>query len=468
LKEGLPADLGVVAATACAAEPSERHESCAELAEEIERALNYRPLKRRPPGALRRSALFARRRPVASVALLVTLCAMISAAGVYESQQRRVAAERDRALARFNAASDFARWVIFELERELLMLPGTRAARLQLINEAQKTLNSLLVDPTADDALRLAIAEAHVRLEEIVWYERGDFEAGLENRRSVQRLTEGIEGPEADMLRAWTRFRSGLERTRSTRDPLAPVETTLGALDQLLSLEGKLDDDPRYWRWRARIGYHASRRLVDTDAPPERIRAVLARAVADGKRAIELDPSDPLALREYAEAHVYRALGERNVGGPDADAFSLAAIEAAREVERRGHPDGQALIASAEMQRGKYFEELGAPDEALAMYTQAIERLEPVVALDPDRKSTTRRLEVAYGWRATLCLEELRKGRDDLFDVGYESAKRSLALHKLRIERDWLTAVVEDDYLRHNLDEVEAYEVIKARRRTGE
>ncbi len=97
----VPADLATVCAKALAHEPGERYATARAFADDLRRFLAREPVRARPPGALRRTALWVRREP----ALAATLGASAGVIALVASLAfARVVAERDIARANLRRA----------------------------------------------------------------------------------------------------------------------------------------------------------------------------------------------------------------------------------------------------------------------------------------------------------------------------------------------------------------------------
>jgi hypothetical protein len=81
LERALPAELEVIALKALAKSPAERYATAAELAEDLRRWLEDRPIRARPPSLGQRLARWGRRhRPVVGAAAVVLLLAVVGLA----------------------------------------------------------------------------------------------------------------------------------------------------------------------------------------------------------------------------------------------------------------------------------------------------------------------------------------------------------------------------------------------------
>ena len=155
LSRGLPAargDLETIVMKAMAAEPAVRYGSAAELAADIERYLDRRPIEARPPTAAYVARLFVRRhRALAGGAALALLAILIGAAlavsfGVSESQARHEAETR---LAENRAITDFLEEMLTSANPDEAR--GSQLTVRELLDDAHQSLGdgSRLPEPVA-------------------------------------------------------------------------------------------------------------------------------------------------------------------------------------------------------------------------------------------------------------------------------------------------------------------------------
>lgn len=77
IRSQVPRDLATICAKAMEKQPERRYQSMAELASDLWRFLNHEPILARPPSALRRTELWARRHPALATAGGLMLCASV-------------------------------------------------------------------------------------------------------------------------------------------------------------------------------------------------------------------------------------------------------------------------------------------------------------------------------------------------------------------------------------------------------
>lgn len=443
VKPGLPPELATVAAIACDPDPQNRHESCAEFAAELLRALESRPLQRRPPNTLRRLVLFSRRRPVTAAGLVLAACAAAVSAGVYASQQQEIARQRDRATARFDTARDFANWVLFDLDEQLLVLPGTTPARQDLISRAVQALDELRVEASADTTLRLDIALARARLGRIFTYDFGDYANGAEQFRLALRLIEGLDEPRPSALRYWCSFCLAYA---TPYDGIDSVALTQQAYDGLQALDAQLAGQPDFLLWRSKVSGYQSRRMFDAGAALPTIRAVLDSAVSDARQALNQDPSSVRAHRALTEALFWAAHIEADFTTNASLQACKQAVDAAASLHTLGDPAATEWQAKTYSLWSRALTKLGMFDEAVSTGQQGVHLAERASNLAPDRKVPFRQREIAHAWLAQTCLDAARSGRTELIPLGIEAAQQSIELFQQRKARGWVDLAFESDY----------------------
>ena len=160
-------DLDAIILKAMHKDPARRYASAQELATDLARYRGSQPVIAREPslGYVIRKA--ARRHRAAATAVAVSVVAVLAALGVSIWQTQRVAAERDRAKARFDDARQIANALIFKVHDGIVPLPGSTPVRKMIVDEALTYLERLSQDPSVDDALRLELAAAYRRIGDV-------------------------------------------------------------------------------------------------------------------------------------------------------------------------------------------------------------------------------------------------------------------------------------------------------------
>ncbi len=122
-------DVAAIAATCLEKSPARRYATAAELAEDLGRHLEGRPIRARPPGFIDGLVRLARRHRAAAAAAIATLVAAAVALvgiGIFaaraESQRRAAVAAEERAKQRTAAAEDLVQFMTFTLRERLTEL----------------------------------------------------------------------------------------------------------------------------------------------------------------------------------------------------------------------------------------------------------------------------------------------------------------------------------------------------------
>ncbi|MBP3954739.1 serine/threonine protein kinase [Gemmata sp. G18] len=186
INSAVPTGLETIVLKALRKEPADRYATAQELADDLQRFIERRPILARPPSSAERFRMWARRHPstffvCAAVLLLVTAGSLVSAA--------LVSAERDRTRAEHHRAEEsyqrerqraeeaearlvLARRAVDELfrasEEELADRPGTEHLRKRLLRSALAYYQELLVELRDNSRAQAELLEATRRVETIL------------------------------------------------------------------------------------------------------------------------------------------------------------------------------------------------------------------------------------------------------------------------------------------------------------
>ena len=168
LKKTLARDLDAIALKAVARSAAERYSSVAELAEDISRYLDGRPVE-----AVRGGAFYAARKLVvrhkasaAAVLLIVLSIATGVVATLIEASEAR--RQREAAERRFGEARELARYMMFELQTEIQKLPGSTPVKAEMVKHSLEYLDRVAAEKGNDDGLRIDIAEGYTELADVL------------------------------------------------------------------------------------------------------------------------------------------------------------------------------------------------------------------------------------------------------------------------------------------------------------
>jgi serine/threonine protein kinase/DNA-binding SARP family transcriptional activator len=196
LRAELKGDLENILLKALRAEPASRYGSARELAEDIERYLDRRPVQATPYGWSYRARRFFERHAIASIAACLAILAILAGVGVsiYEAH---------RAQQRFDQVRELADHFIFDFERSIRDVPGTLMARQNMAATARNYLENLSGDAKGSLGLTRELAESYYQLSHIE-INAGQSEAAMRDVEKSIALMRSVRddccGPPAQRL----------------------------------------------------------------------------------------------------------------------------------------------------------------------------------------------------------------------------------------------------------------------------
>jgi serine/threonine protein kinase len=358
LKRQLRGDLDWIVMKALEKDRTRRYPSASELASDIRRHLEDRPVQAGPPGGIYRLRKFVDRHRAAVVAVAAALLVLVGFTVTVTLQSIRLARERDRVQAarqiaeeNLRLARDAVDETLTELgSEELTDVPQMAPVRRRILEKARRFYLELQDREPADPDLRLEPALARRRLGDIYRLESNIDAADAEYRAAIAMLAELVDAhPE----------------NPEYRDALAHSHNMRGEL----------------------LRSHEQHRAVAAEAYA-RALAVQQELVSrlDGARLP--DGRDPrIAL---ARIHNNRGILLHDGGDTDAaEASYRAAVDVLAGVAASAELSGAAQLL--ELSRvhnnlGALYDETGRPEPARAAFERAITHLETLAAIDPDSR----------------------------------------------------------------------------------
>jgi non-specific serine/threonine protein kinase/serine/threonine-protein kinase len=160
----LRGDLDHIVMMALRKEPERRYASVGQLAEDIRRHLEARPVRARKDTWTYRSSRFIKRNKMAVAA--AALIAMSLIAGLLATTWQARRAEKQRLLAerRFTEVRRLARSLVFEIHDSVADLPGSTPTRELIVQRALEYLNNLAHEAGGDASLMRELATAYVKV----------------------------------------------------------------------------------------------------------------------------------------------------------------------------------------------------------------------------------------------------------------------------------------------------------------
>ncbi len=159
VRQELAGDLDVILMKALSKEPERRYASVQEFADDIQRFLDFEPVRARPDTTWYRTRKYARRHWVGLVAAAFSVTALCVGTGValYQARQAR---------AQFNDVRQLANKFLFEFHDAIANTPGTLKARELVVSTALEYLNKLSARAADDPGLQWERATAYGKVAE--------------------------------------------------------------------------------------------------------------------------------------------------------------------------------------------------------------------------------------------------------------------------------------------------------------
>ncbi len=159
----LPHDLDNIVMMAMRKDPDRRYQSVDQLAADIQRYLDGRPVLARKDSLAYRAGKFIRRNRLMIAAASLVVLSLVGGIFIAVSQARR--AER-----RLKEMVELANRSLFDVHSAIERLPGAMDARREIVKTTIAYLENLSKDAGQDDDLRLSMATAYWRLGDIQGY----------------------------------------------------------------------------------------------------------------------------------------------------------------------------------------------------------------------------------------------------------------------------------------------------------
>lgn len=442
-------DLDVITAVALRADPAERYQSAAELADDLARHLDHRPIRARPRTRRYIVGRFIKRNPW-QVAFGAAAAMAIAAGttGIAIKQQQAAAAER-RANERFNETRQLARTMLFDMSDAIARLSGSIPARRLLAETAQAYLDRLAADPAADDDLLLELGEAYTRLGDILGRAHddnlGDFEGARRNwQRANEILLPLLERNPSNprVLLAASRIMHSdnlYSHPRNRTDGLLQDQRAFELVQRAAEL---LPDDPDIAAWyieshyRWAVGYN-------TVQQPDECLQMLAAATDSAEARLARWPSHPAVRRAAADAFFWRGYMLIEYDGPGADAWIQRAAEICRQTLESDPTDTPSLqrLATAHMRLAHIAATEGDAHRVSAESHAAIQIATSMASADPTNQFLHRSQSVITAMAGTthrILADSDPANRAEHLQRAIEYLTQGRTLLQERIDRGWL------------------------------
>jgi non-specific serine/threonine protein kinase/serine/threonine-protein kinase len=343
----LSGDLDAIVSKALRKEPERRYASVEQLAADVRRYLEGRPVEARGGRWRYRLGKFARRQRL-PLGLAAALVLAVATGWATTARQARVAREeRARAERRFADVRQLASRFLFEFHDTVADLPGSTAAREMVVRTAAEYLDSLTREAGGDAELAMELARAYRRLGRAQGIPGsgmlGDTAAALRSLRQARQVLDQVDPA-----------RRGVPGYRAARiDVSVDLARALEQAGTYAEYHAALDEAAR----EARELRAETRELGDYES--------VARAYYDWSYGLErrgrLTQAAAAALESLAVSEEIRERWPQNANhsrrlGPSLHRLASLELRLGRVAEARRHAQ-----AAVDLRRAAY-----RPDNALA------------------------------------------------------------------------------------------------------
>jgi len=199
LNPAVPRDLETILLKAMAKEPTGRYATAKELADELQRFLEDRPIRARRPSLGDRAAKLSRRHRavvfsvVTSTFLFLILTVVVLVASNFQirAEEKRTAEQRERAESNSRKAREVVDRMFTRVAKDLEHTPRMEKIRRALLEDALEFYQGFLKENETSPALRHEAARAYMRVGEIEDI-LGRFSQAVEPWNQAASLLEGL------------------------------------------------------------------------------------------------------------------------------------------------------------------------------------------------------------------------------------------------------------------------------------
>jgi serine/threonine protein kinase/Tfp pilus assembly protein PilF len=390
----VPRDLETVVRKAMAKEPSERYATAKELADDLRRFLDSRPIAARPPSLADRVAKWARRHSAGVVTAAVFLGLAVLGLGVSTFLVNRERAEAVRQRDEARRQREFARRAVDEMysqvaEQWLAEQPQMKPLQRKFLQEALRYYQDFARQQSLTPTERAEAARAYQRVGRI----QGELGQTTEARAAYDRATSLLrrlvddqpDSPEfRKLLSGALDGHAGL--CRKLGDRADAERLSREAVMQRQWLMDRSPEDPEYGSLLA-VSQTNLGLLLQEAGQPQEADAVFRQAATSlrtllNRRSGDLDLAQKLSNLENNRALLLEDLN-RLADAEEALRESLRLLDSA-VTAAPDRPKDRLSLAYRRINLGNLLEQTGRPADAEAEFLRAIGHLDRLTREFPE------------------------------------------------------------------------------------
>jgi eukaryotic-like serine/threonine-protein kinase len=458
LRRMLRGDLDNIVLMALRKDPRRRYLSANQLAADLRRYLDGRPVTARHDTFAYRAEKFIRRNRAGVTAAALIALTLSGGLATTAWQARTARRERARAEQRFNEVRSLATHFILDLNRDIARLPGSTVAQEKLVKKALEIYDNLAREADDDVSLQLDLADAYYNVAEIQWRRyHGHLgqldQASVSSRKALEIYRRLAADPVSEVREraryglAWAGVQTGdlLIGAGKTREALDAYRQALDTAKDLAQTKPTKNNRHvlmiAYQRMGDTLGNPGYPNVGDKEGALAHYQQMLS---LDEQAAAE-EPQNP--ERQYDLRISYEKLRDvRWALGDRAGAFEI--YRRAQEINERlvaAYPNDAFYkrdLAIVYGKMGAMFAETGETARAWEQYRRSLEIRE---ALAAEGKNAAARADLeVLAW--PLLSLAVKMHRQNPAGEAREPAQRGLALLKAKAERAEATGADLADY----------------------
>ena len=434
LRRRLSGDLDNIILKAIHKEKEFRYGSVADLAEDIRRHLEGRPvLARRGTLSYRLSRLIRRNKTAVAAAAIIALV-LIGSSIVTTWQARRARQAQAEAERNFNDVRRWARSVIFDYHDRISDLPGSTAVRETLVRDALNYLNALAGRTKRDASLQAEIADAYEKISSIQGgrglANLGDTEGAVESIRQCLSIRRALLASAPDdpglRLSAASAYRYLAELLGQRGDSEGAAESYRNAVSMAEALLS-IDANKTEYQYQAAISYGSLGDFLSAAGDWKGALDNQQKALALFKSIPRDHPQIEEIDRSIGINHLLTGVAMKGLNDLAGAVESHArAIEMFAELSRKDptNADYRRTLGVSYLYQGDALKAGERMNDALASFRRYAEIAEEISAADPQDSISLLDRATAYGGVGAILLKT-GHSREALSYI-----KRSLAISR--------------------------------------